>query len=75
MMGFAMITGFIGHLQLIITISSSTIAISQTLQFSTAHKKSSQSVVSSEVLWYQLLTADVPFPLGFCALTTATLDS
>jgi hypothetical protein len=40
-------------------------AISHTLQLTTAHTKSSQWTTSSPVLWYRLPTTDVPFPLRF----------
>jgi hypothetical protein len=49
-MEFRLVTGFIEHLQIIITNNYSTITNSHTQQYTTACIKSSQSVVSSPVI-------------------------
>jgi hypothetical protein len=49
-MGFALVTGFIEHLQIVTTRNHSGITNSHTLQFATAYTKSSQSAVSSPVV-------------------------
>jgi hypothetical protein len=48
-MGFGLVIGFTDHLQIVTTSNYSTITNSHTLQFTTAHTKSSQSAVSSPV--------------------------
>jgi hypothetical protein len=49
-MGFGLVIGFIGNLQIVNTSNYSAIANSQTLQYTTARTKSSQSAVSSLVV-------------------------
>jgi hypothetical protein len=44
-MGFGLVVGFIEHLQILTTSNYSAIAISHTLQFTTARTKSPQSAV------------------------------
>jgi hypothetical protein len=48
-MGFGLIIGFIQHLQIIITSNCTAITNLDTLQFTTARTKSSQSAVSLPV--------------------------
>jgi hypothetical protein len=50
-MGFGLVIGFIEHLQIINTSNYSAVANSHNLQFTTARTKSSQSAVSSPVVW------------------------
>jgi hypothetical protein len=52
---------------LVINIYSN--STSHTLQFTTARTESSQSAVSSSVLWYRLPTAGVPLPFGSRTVT------
>jgi hypothetical protein len=47
---FRLVIGFIEHLQIVTTSNYSTNTNSHTLQFTTAHMKSSQSAVSSLVV-------------------------
>jgi hypothetical protein len=56
--GFGLVTTFIGHFQLLITIPYVTFANSYTLQFTSGRTESPRSAVSSQVLWYRLPTAD-----------------
>jgi hypothetical protein len=49
-MEFGLVIGFIEHLQIVTTSNDSAIANSHTLQFTTAHTKSSHSAVSSPVV-------------------------
>jgi hypothetical protein len=66
--GFGLTIGFIVHVQFVTTSNYSAIANSHTLQFTTAHNKSSQSAVSSLVLHSSiellLASANTDFP-GF----------
>jgi hypothetical protein len=48
--GFWLVSGFIGHLQIVTTSNYNVIISSHTLQFTTARIKSSQSAVSSSVV-------------------------
>jgi hypothetical protein len=49
-MGFGLVIGFTAHLQFGITSNYSAITNSHTLQFTTAHTKSSQSAMSLPVV-------------------------
>jgi hypothetical protein len=60
--GFRLVTGFIGHLQLVIYCGA--MANSHIVQFTAARTESSRFAMSSPVLWYWLPTADVSLPLG-----------
>jgi hypothetical protein len=50
-LGDRLVTGFIGHLQLVIIIHYCTVATSHILQFTTARTDSSRSIVSPPVVW------------------------
>jgi hypothetical protein len=63
---FGLVSGFIEHLQIVTTRNYSSIANSHTLQFITAHTKSSQSAVSSPVVaWWQITTMSSASVLTF----------
>jgi hypothetical protein len=49
-MGFGLVIGFIEHLYIVTTSDYSATANSQTLQFTTARTKPSQSAVSSPIV-------------------------
>jgi hypothetical protein len=79
-MGFGLVIGFTEHLQIVTTSHYSAIANSHTLQFTTARIKSSQSVVSSQVVaWLRIPTMSSVSVLTFLpsddCLTTNSYSS
>jgi hypothetical protein len=63
-MGFELVTGFIGHLQIVIKIHHGAAAIAHTLQFTRLSTESSQPAFSMLILWHQLPTTDFLLPLN-----------
>jgi hypothetical protein len=67
------VTGFIGLLNVLITLHSGAIANAYSLQLPTVNTESSQSAVPSRALWFRNPTADVPFrEFPNCPRATAT---
>jgi hypothetical protein len=70
-----LLIGFIDHLQIATTSNYSAIADSHTLQFTTARTKSSQSAVSSSVVWQRHPMTDLPLTLGSRTITVPQLPA